>query len=240
MQTYNEDILAVLLEQGLSKTEAIIYLTLLKKGPSTAYKISKEAGLYKANTYQAIEGLIKKNLATHYMHEGKNLIKSFPPEDILKMLDRQKENFQSILPMMERTLDEESDGISVLVGVKSFMNELYTLLSLKKSIYAFDIPSIVPEKVSNFIDNFHRERIKNKVSMYHVYDYDAADRIKYLNKLKYTYAKKGLVNRSSTVSTLVCGDVTLIINWTKEIKTIVIKDKDVADAYKTQFDMLWK
>ena len=235
----NEKILSILEEFGLSKTESIIYLTLLKKGTLSAYRISKEAGLYKANTYQAVEGLIKKSLASQYSYEGRNLIKALPPEELVRKLDRQKEGLQSILPLIERSLGEE-EGISVLSGVKSFMNALYGFLSIGKDIYVFDIPSYVPQMVGPYINNFHKERLKRKVSMYHIYDYDAKERISYLKKLKYTYAKRGKVNRLSTVSTLTCGDVTLIVNWKKEVKTIMIKDKDVAEAYKGQFDMLWE
>ncbi|MGV8150473.1 MAG: TrmB family transcriptional regulator [Candidatus Woesearchaeota archaeon] len=234
----NEDILLILENYGLSKTEAIIYLTLLRKGELTAYRISKEAKLYKANTYQAVETLIKKGIASEYVSEGKSLIKVLPPEELVNNLERQKEQLQNIIPLMDRGFDSE-EGITILKGVKSFMNALYGMLAFDKDILVFDIPRYVPEIVGPYIMHFHKERLKKKVNMYHIYDYDAGDRIKFLSKMKYTYAKKGIVDRASTISTLVCGDVTLIVNWTKEVKTIMIKDKDVAEAYKGQFDMLW-
>ena len=240
MHEFKPEILDALEEAGLSRTESIIYLSILKKGQSTAYKIAKESGLYKANTYQAIEGLIKKNLATQIIIDNKNIIKVLPPEELISKLDRQKEKMQSILPMIERGLDEEPEGISLHVGVPAFMNILYSLLKLGKEIYVYDIPSYVPEMVKNYIMQFHKERIKHKVSMYHIYDYDTEERIKFLNKMKYTYAKRGKINRQSRVSTMTCGDVSLIINWKDKAKTIQIKDKDVAEAYKGQFDILWK
>ena len=75
--------------------------------------------------------------------------------------------------------------------------------------------------------------------MYHIYDYEAKDRIKLLRKMKYTYAKQGLKNRLSITSTLVCKDTTLIINWKKGLKTVKIIDKDIAEAFNNQFDILW-
>jgi len=57
--------------------------------------------------------------------------------------------------------------------------------------------------------------------------------------MKYTYAKQGGEHRHSLVSTLVCGDVTLIINWNKNLKVVKIFDKDVSQAYETQFKFLW-
>lgn len=235
----NEEILNILQKYGLSRTESIIYLTILKNGSMTAYKISKEAGLYKANTYQAVETLIKKGIASEYSSDKKSFIRVLPPEELINTIERQKEQLQNILPLMERSFGDE-EGITILKGIQSFMNALYGFLDFKKDIFVWDIPIYVPEKVAPYINHFHKERIKRKVKMWHVYDYDAQDRIKYLSKMRYTYAKRGAIDRHSTVSTLTCGDVTLIINWTKEVKTIMIKDKDVAEAFKGQFDMLWE
>lgn len=240
--TDNKNSEAILLfeELGLTRTEATIYLALLKKGSSTAYRISKEAQLYKANTYQAIEALIKKNLVVKEVVNNKQLLHAVQPEEFVNNLDRQKEKIQFLLPHIERAFQDESEGVSVFQGINAFMNLLYDLLKQKEHIYVFDIPNYVPQLVRIHIAKFHKERIKHKVKMYHIYDYNAEDRIKYLNKIKLTYAKQGKQNRFSLVSTLTCGNTTLIINWKKGLKVVKIIDKDIAETYKNQFDVLWK
>ena len=75
--------------------------------------------------------------------------------------------------------------------------------------------------------------------MYHIYDYNAKERISFLKKIKYTYAKTGMKNRLSVTSTLICGNTTLLINWKKGMKIVKIVDQDIADTYKKQFDILW-
>lgn len=45
---------------GFSEYEASTYLGVLRKNPATAYEISKTAGLQRANTYAALENLVKK------------------------------------------------------------------------------------------------------------------------------------------------------------------------------------
>jgi sugar-specific transcriptional regulator TrmB len=225
---------------GLTKNEAIVYLTLLKKGSSTAYMISKEAKLYKANTYGAMDTLIKKNLATRQEINGKQVIKAVPPEELLNNLDKQKEKLNSILPLIQRSFKEEYEEVSVFTGIESFFDILYHLLDEEKQhLYVFDIPKYVPELVKVQIDKFHKERIKHRIKMYHIYDYDASERIKYLNKMRYTYAKQGKRDRYSLVSTLTCGKVTLIINWKENMRVVKIVDKNIAETYKNQFDLLW-
>ena len=68
---------------GLTKTEVAVYLTLLKKNQSTAYRISKESQIYKANTYMAIESLVKKNLIIKEVINQKQFFKAVPPEKFI-------------------------------------------------------------------------------------------------------------------------------------------------------------
>lgn len=237
---YSEKVEKILEETGLTKTETKIYLTLVKKGPLTAYRISKEAELYRANTYMAIEGLEKKNLVKKEAINNKNIYIAVPPEEFLNNLERQKEKIQEIIPFIERSFHEELEEVTVFTGEDAFFNILYSLLNKKAPIKVFDIPSFVPEIIQFKISHFHRERIKKRIAMYHIYDYDAKDRIRLLKKMKYTHAKQGSENRQSVTSTLICGDTTLIINWKKGIKIVKIVDKDISEAYDHQFDLLWK
>ncbi len=235
----DEEIFDVLEKIGLTKTEITIYLALIKYGKATAYRISKEANLYKANTYMAIENLVKKNLVVAMDENNKRWYKATKPEEMINNLEREKEKIQKIIPYISRSLSEETEEVSVFTGINAFMNILHSLLEKKKPIYVYDIPNYVPDLVKFHIDHFHKERIKQKVEMHHIYDYDAKDRIKYLVKMKYTYAKQGSENRLSLTSTMVCGDITLLINWKKGIKVVKIVDPDIAEAYQHQFQVLW-
>jgi len=235
----DDSIIEILMDAGLTKTESIIYLELLKQGSSTAYKISKDANLYKANTYDAIDSLIKKQFVVKQVINQKTVFSSVSPEQILKIMELKKEKMQTVIPKIERSFNEESDGVFVFEGLDTFMNLMYQLLLQKSSIYAFDIPKTVPDIVKFHINQFHKERIKKKIAMYHVYDYDAGDRIQFLKKMKYTYAKQGQEDRKSVVSTIVCGNTSLIVNWGKNIKVVKIVDSDVEKAYETQFKLLW-
>ena len=47
---------------GFSEYEACTYMGVLSKSPATAYEISKIAGLQRANTYAALENLVKKQV----------------------------------------------------------------------------------------------------------------------------------------------------------------------------------
>ena len=235
----DKEIVQALEEYGLTNTEAKIYIELVKLGEGTAYKLSKQAGIYKANTYMAIDSLVKDNLVSKRSESGRTVFKAVQPEELLLNLERKKERLSLVLPYIKRSLQEEIEDVSVFSGVDSFFNFFYSLLEKKESIKVFDIPKYVPDIVINHIGKFHKERIKRNIKMYHIYDYDAKERIEMLKKMKYTYAKRGIKDRLSLTTTLVCGDTTALINWKKGVRVVKILDKDIADEFSAQFDILW-
>jgi sugar-specific transcriptional regulator TrmB len=48
---------------GFTPTETRVYEVLLRLGASTGYAVSKESGLARANTYQALDGLVRRGAA---------------------------------------------------------------------------------------------------------------------------------------------------------------------------------
>jgi sugar-specific transcriptional regulator TrmB len=48
---------------GFTPTESLVYEVLLRSGPGTGYAVARAAGLARANTYSALEGLVSKGAA---------------------------------------------------------------------------------------------------------------------------------------------------------------------------------
>jgi sugar-specific transcriptional regulator TrmB len=69
---------------GFTPTESRVYEVLLKGGPGTGYSIAQAAGLARANTYSALEGLVAKGAA---LMEG-DRPKRFRPEAPATLLTR--------------------------------------------------------------------------------------------------------------------------------------------------------
>jgi sugar-specific transcriptional regulator TrmB len=49
---------------GFTRTESLVYATLLRLGPSTGYAVARGARLARANAYGALEGLVTRGAAT--------------------------------------------------------------------------------------------------------------------------------------------------------------------------------
>ena len=82
--------------------------------------------------------------------------------------------------------------------------------------------------------------IKKELSMKHIYDFDAINRIKKLNKMKLTESRYVPHKYFSVVSTNVCGDIVLIMIFKNPFIVIRIKNKEVAESYRKFFNFIWE
>jgi len=89
---------------GFTPTESLVYEVLLRGGPGTGYAIARAAGLARANTYGALEGLVLKGVAR--AEEGRP--KRYRPEPPATLVARILERQGYALDEVSRTLEQIS------------------------------------------------------------------------------------------------------------------------------------
>lgn len=142
-----DNILEKLVDLGLSKIEAMVYVTLLKNGKNSGYKIAKELNLYRSTVYQAIDSLYQKGYI--YLIETQNKeYEAKDPNIFLKEIQTKLESnitslrgeLNSIRPHLKKDYFINITGIeNILLKVKAMLD------SSKKEIYLntdFDIKLI--------------------------------------------------------------------------------------------------
>ncbi|MBD3259102.1 hypothetical protein GF371_00560 [Candidatus Woesearchaeota archaeon] len=231
----------VLQEMGLSKNESIIYLKLSELGISSAYRIAKESKIFKANTYDALHKLEEKGLVSKKNIEKKVMYEALDPSVLLNIIDSKKEKLSKIIPrirLVQQFVKSES-VVNIYKGTSALRNLFYHFLEFNEPFLTYGIPKKAFEVVKYWIDNFHKERIKKGIKMYHIYNFEAHERVKILDKLKLTSVRCLPQLYDSQVATNVCGNEVVLIIFNPTVKIIQIKDKDMADAYKRYFKILW-
>jgi len=232
----------VLKSIGLTENEIKIYLDLLKNGLSSVLDISRRTKIYRSNTYDAIKGLADKGFVIETIEEKKKLFKPISPERIKDYVLQKEYEVDSILPGLKELLNtsEEKENVSITKGLFAMRNTFYDLLELKQPIYAYGISEKAAEFVGlGFLDEFHKKRIKMKIPMKHIYNHESKDRIKNLNKRKYTEA--GYLSReyAADAPTNICGDTVIFFVLSNPVSIIKIKSKMIADTYHKFFEVLW-
>lgn len=231
-----------LLDLGFSRNDSKIYCALLKNGLSTVSEVSSKTSIHRTNIYDCLERLMEKGLVSYINKEGKKFYQASNPNKIKDLLKEREEKFSKVLPKMlkirQSTTNKEMTEIHR--GMKAVRLILNGFLREKNQILAYGIPKVALSYLEDFILLYHKRRIKNKITMKHIYDENATKRIKQLNKMKYTYAKYLPKMKSSPVSTNICGDEIVFILWSDVPYIIKIKNKEIANSYKNYFNLLWK
>ncbi len=89
---------------GFTPTESLVYEVLLRGGPGTGYAIARAAGLARANTYGALEGLVQKGGARVEEGRPKRYRPEPPPVLMARILERQGQALDEV----SRTLEQIS------------------------------------------------------------------------------------------------------------------------------------
>ncbi len=68
------EMVAYLMDFGLTRQEAVIYLALLSRGQMTGYEVSKATGVSRSNAYSSLAGLVEKGAACTDEGEAKGYV----------------------------------------------------------------------------------------------------------------------------------------------------------------------
>ncbi|NQU98660.1 hypothetical protein HQ533_04285 [Candidatus Woesearchaeota archaeon] len=231
-----EDLRAI----GLSKNEAKIYLALAELGSCSIGNIAKKIKIHRTNVYDAIEGLVKKGLASHIIKEKVKYFQITGPDNLLNMVKEKEAKVQAILPRLDLLNDMSiKNEAQILEGLQAAKRVMDNFLSYKDTILVMGVSSNVADLMGYFLTHYHTRRIKEKIMMKHIYNTDAHKRIKDLKNMKYTEVRILPSEYDSPVATNIVGDEVTLIHWAKSPVIIRIKNKKIADSYKKYFDMLW-
>ncbi len=232
----------VLESLGLTKNEVKVYLALLELGSSTSWEISKKVRIHRTNTYDALNRLVKKGLVSYITKKDKKFYDILDPLLLKNVLKEKELALDKVLPelLMSKRFAGEPSEASVLEGIHAFQKMLLSWLEFNEPILTYGIPKNAPEMMKNFIPHFHEVRIEKGIGMRHIYNFNAGERIDYLNTLPLTKARALPQKFESAVSTNICGDEVALVLWNETPIIIRIKNRQVAESYKEYFKVLWE
>lgn len=235
----------VLEELGFSKNEAKIYLSLLESGSSTVHTISKSTKIHRTNTYDAIEGLVKKGLVTYIVRENTRRYSAVDPNQLVNILKEKEMRLIEALPRLKlaKTLSPQKDTAQILEGidgVKMVTNDILNTAKKGDVVLTFGCPKDISIRMKNFLPVYHKQRISMKVMQKHIYNENAKERIVYLNSQPYTEAAYLPKEYDSPATTTIYGNKVAFWIWSDEPLTILVESERMAESYRKYFTLLWK
>lgn len=222
---------------GLTETEAKIYLVLLNLGKSLAGTIAKKAGIHRRTVYDVLDRLVEKGLVGYIKENKKRYYSITEPERLLDVVKENETELQKVVPYLQKINQEIRSKEETLFfkgkeGLKSIfedqLRECKEILVIGGSLKAGEI-------VKYYFPRYHKIRREKNINLKIIYskEYREKEEIP-LSQIRYLPESYG-----SVAATNIYGDKVAIIVWTEEPVAILIKNNEVAKAYRSYFELLW-
>ena len=114
-----------LMEFGLTRQEATIYLNLMERGMQTGYEVSKQTGISRSNVYRALAGLVEKG-AAYTSEENATKYMGIDVEEFCSNKIRRMEQYKEILAVNMPKEHEETEGYLTVSGDEQIQHKMLT------------------------------------------------------------------------------------------------------------------
>jgi len=228
--------LEVLKEAGLTHNEALVYRALLNLGPSLAGQISRKTGLHRRTVYDITEMLIKKGLIGYILKNNRRIFKASSPEKFLDILKEKENSINELLPEMMSlyTQTQEKQETNFYKGKQGLKTVFEDQLKGGKEVLVIGASYLADEIFKFYLKWYGKERKEKRIKLRMIFTERKKKSIPF-SEIRYLPKKY-----ASPMAINIYRDKVAIILWSKENPfAIVIKEKEIAEAYKKHFELMW-
>lgn len=239
---------------GLTRSEALVYITLSEIGSSTTGKIVKKSGVASSKIYEILDKLEKKGLVSHVIKTGVKEFEAAPPEMILMYLEekerklkKQKIRTEKFVKFLQSKIPatKNKQEATIYRGKEGRKTVFYNCLSESKSgstIYVMNVPARSPA-TDNFFIRWNKERAKRKIKLKIIFNESARRNmqtfpennplsdIRFMPKEFVTPSAINIYNDNIIIFPYESGEEDPIF--------ILIRSKKVSESFLAQFNFLW-
>lgn len=237
---------SILIEAGLTRKEASVYLALVELGSSSASNIIQKTGFHRAVVYDLLERLIEKGLVGHVIRGRKKYFEATDPIRLLEIIKEKEERVKTIIPRLsELSKFKEHLDVKIYKGKEGIKNVFEDIIRNKPTEWLSvgsggETYNLLPA----FLDEFHKNRIKSKINARGllINNAKAKKRGEKLSKMSLTeirYLPKSFL--TPTVINIYGNRATLYSVTEEKIPFIIlIENKQLVQSFKEYFEWLWK
>ncbi len=236
-----------LIELGLSKNEATIYLFLLKNPNITTGKIIKETKIANSRVYESLNTLISKGLATYTVQKEGKHFQAERPEKFIELEEERKKKIEQLVPELSKikSISKETTT-AVYEGFEGFKTAFKKIIDDCKPeetihILGFSEQPYATESLQIFLNNMNLKSADKKQKLKILLDSSVKNTLgKDREKEKFTevkYMPKGYISPGAID---VFQDYVYIFLWEEKPYVFMIKNQRIADSFKQYFNFLWR
>jgi sugar-specific transcriptional regulator TrmB len=253
MNTNTKSISDFLLNLGLTKLEAQIYLILLEYGRCSVTDLAHKLNMNRVTLHFNLERIIEMGIVSHVKQGRMKELSAQPPEileDIIVQKDNQmkllKQQFQTVLPDLNQIIHSQSvteqtfdvryfHGLS---GVRAIYKEVLDSKEIRSYVNIAAISSFIPENPSLFPNESHQKNI----DMWEIIEDSPQTRsyLKTVDPVRYHYKFfPPSANIISLYDFMIFEGKIAMISGKDEINGIVVTNESMFINTKTIFELMW-
>ncbi len=228
----------VLEELGLSEGEIKVYLALLKLGPIQVSKIKEETKLHRTTIYDFLEKLLNKGLASHVVRNNVKYYNAADPNMLVGFLKEKQEHLNQILPELNKLAKFKREEVKVEVykGTEGLKTVMLDAIRAGQDIVGMGIDESCWKKNLPIFTEQYQRMLKEKNMHEYILTKANPD---FLFDQKQTHYKFVSASYFSPTSTLVYANKILLTAWEPSLTSVLIENKQLAQAYRLHFNALW-
>ena len=232
-------------EFGLTENEIKIYLALLKLGTANPAQIAEKTGLSRSYVYDALERLIEKGMASSLLKNNKKHYVAADPLRLEELAKQRLERIHKVIPKLKELQKVAKEEIKVELHrgtyvYKILLRDITSLLKNNEEVLIFGIDDdtlmkLDPHYLTHlkiYFSILKKKNIKEKVIVKR-----GAKILKEAKTTTYRFLPKESVGNTAFE---VYNNKVAIFLWGTPNYLILIENKEVANSYRKQFDILWK
>lgn len=230
---------------GLTENEVKIYLILLQTGTISPSKIAEKTGFSRSYVYDALERLLEKEMVSCILKNNKKQYSATSPKRLLELEKQRFEKLVSIIPHLEDLQGSIKEDIKVELHrgtyvYKILLNDILTDLRKGGEVFIFGINDEFLIK-SNQYYLTHLKQYYNRLKKLNIKEKCIVKKnakvFKNWKTTKYRFLAEKVIGNTAFE---VYGNKVAIFLWGTPNHLILIENKEVANSYRNQFEILWK
>ena len=234
----------ILINIGLNKKEALVYLATLELGDSPASDIARRTKLNRISTYDILKKLIANGFIKKYTKNRIQYFTAIDPESIRSDFRKKYMDLKSAMPDLRRMYGKTTHPrIKYYSGLESIKKVYADTLTSKTEILNYADSKSIRQIWPKYADEYIKERVKRKIYLRGIAPNDDYGR-KVVSYNETSYREIRLVNTKEfefANEIHIYDDKVAIISFGKEeIVGMIIESPEVANTQRAIFLMAWQ
>ena len=236
-----EDKLTNLLSSiGFSKRDIEVYINLLKNPPSSAYIIANRLGQHRSGIYESLRRLQQKGFIVEIKEQGKKIYQTKEYTAIEEFLKQKQSELKELDGYLKgiSNVKMPQENLSISYGLTRLRTMFSNILNLNCEVLIWTVPKNINELVGEwFLKEIYEKIASYKLPTKIMYS-------KYFNSLEKVvlnnYIEERYLDEESNIFTITCSDFVFLIVLGSNIAVIEMKNKEIAQGFKSRFLTLWE